>query len=682
MPGTPAAPATHLNPEQQRAASALSGPVLVLAGAGSGKTRVITARLANLLRAGARPAGVVALTFTNKAATEMRQRAGLGGADSPTISTFHSFGLTLLRSHGERLGLRRRPTVFDQADAQQVVKELSAELRLDADLSADTGRLQRMLSAFRMGRLHGEVEDQTAGQLGRLASAYRKRLRLYGAVDFDDLILLPLELLQGEHGDALRDDFEYVLVDEFQDTSERQYEVLHALGSEHRNVCVVGDDDQSIYSWRGANPGNFERFEQDFPELLQVKLEQNYRSTGTILDAANAVIALNRSRRSKRLWSAAGEGHLIQVCHAEDETGEAEQIARRIRELQLRDGIRYGDCAVLLRTNSLTRPLEEVFLRERIPYRVSGGISFFSRKEVRDLIGYLRLLANRDDDVAAMRVINTPRRGLGAAAVELLGNAAASSGCSLFSAAALIAAGEHPLPDTSAARLREPLAEWVALIEDYAERLPRAPKMAPVFAELVEQIGYRHHLLETERQEAAKWKMLNVDAVIDSVADYEDHPDTLDPSLHKYLARTALLSRHEDESDDAGPSASRAQRLGRVQVMTIHAAKGLEFPAVFLAGVDDGVLPHQKALAESPDNEQEERRLFYVAITRARRRLFLSTPAQRRVRGKQVECEPSPFLDELPHDLLDTEGGEDEVSAEQATELFADLRRRMADQEG
>ena len=242
----------------------------------------------------------------------------------------------------------------------------------------------------------------------------------------------------------------------------------------------------------------------------------------------------------------------------------------------------------------------------------------------------------------------------------------------------MIAGGEHPLPDTSAARLHEPIAEWVALIEEYAERLPRATKMAPVFAELVERIGFRHHLLETERQEAAKWKTLNVDAVIDSIANYEDHPDTLDPSLHKYLARTALLSRDEDESDDDSSGASRRQQLGRVQVMTIHAAKGLEFPAVFVAGVDDGILPHQKALAESPDNEQEERRLFYVAITRARRRLFLSTPAQRRVRGKQVECEPSPFLDELPHELLDTEGGEEEVSAEQATKLFADLRRKMA----
>lgn len=655
--------------------------MLVLAGAGSGKTRVIIARLTNLLHSGARPAGVVALTFTNKAAAEMRQRAGIGRAgsvDVPTVSTFHSFGLNLLRSHSERLGLRRQPTVFDQTDSQQVLKELAAELRLNADLSQDAGRLQRMLSAFRMGRLHDDVEDQTAGQLERLANAYGKRLRLYGAVDFDDLILLPLELLQGEHGDALRGRFEHVLVDEFQDTSERQYEVLHMLSRGHRNVCVVGDDDQCIYSWRGANPGNFERFEQDFPELLQVKLEQNYRSTGTILDAANAVIALNRSRRSKRLWSAAGQGHPIHIYHAEDETGEAEQIARRIRELQMRDGTRYGDCAVLLRTNSLTRPLEEVLLRERIPYRVSGGISFFSRKEVRDLIGYLRLLANRDDNVAAMRVINTPRRGLGAAAVELLDSAAATHRCSLFSAAALIAGGEHPLPDTSAARLHEPIAEWVALIEEYAERLPRAAKMAPVFADLVERIGFRHHLLETERQEAAKWKTLNVDAVIDSIANYEDHPDTLDPSLHKYLARTALLSRDEDESDDASSGASRRQQLGRVQVMTIHAAKGLEFPAVFVAGVDDGILPHQKALAESPDNEQEERRLFYVAITRARRRLFLSTPAQRRVRGKQVECEPSPFLDELPHELLDTEGGEEEVSAEQATKLFADLRRKMA----
>ena len=679
MAGTRVADVASLNPEQERAATALSGPVLVLAGAGSGKTRVITARLTNLLQAGVNPAAIVALTFTNKAAREMRRRAGVSGG---TVSTFHAFGLGLLRAHGHRIGLRRRPTVFDQTDAQQVVKELAAELRLDADLSADPARLQRLLSAYRMGRPEGGGDDQTSGQLQRLSSAYAKRLRLYGAVDFDDLILLPLALLEGEHGDTLRATFHHVLVDEFQDTSERQYEMLDALGREHRNVCVVGDDDQSIYSWRGANPGNFERFEQDYPELLQVKLEQNYRSTGTILAAANAVIALNGSRRSKRLWSAAGDGHQIQVTNAEDELGEAEQIATRIREVQLRDGTTYGDCAVLLRTNSLTRPLEEVFLRERIPYRVSGGISFFSRKEVRDLVGYLRLLANPDDDVAALRVINTPRRGLGAAAVELLGNLAVAEGCSLFSAAAIIAAGEHALPDATAARLREPLVQWVALIGDYAERLSRASKMAPVFANLIEQIGYRHHLLETERQEAAKWKVLNVDAVVGSLADYEEHPDTIAPSLHKYLARTALLSRDDDEAEGGRAAADGRQRLGRVQVMTIHAAKGLEFTAVFVAGVDDGVLPHQKALAESPDNEEEERRLFYVAITRAKRRLFLSSPARRRIRGKQVECLPSPFLDELPEALLDTDGRAEEVSTEQANALFADLHRRLTDEGG
>ena len=386
-----------LNPEQERAAASLHGPVMVLAGAGSGKTRVITARLSRLLAAGVEPAAIVALTFTNKAAAEMRRRAGIDrtgaravrrGRGGPTVCTFHAFGLQVVRRYAAALGFGAgagaRLTVYDQHDSAQLLREVAAELRLDGDSAGgDPAHLQRLVSAVRMG-------DAAAGaRLGpgvdRLIARYRQRLLLHRAVDFDDLILLPLELLRGEHGAALRARHTHLLVDEFQDTSTRQYQVLHALTATSRNVCVVGDDDQSIYSWRGADATNFERFSRDFPERLEIKLEQNYRSTGTILNLANAIIGHNRARRPKRLWSAGGAGAPVTVAHPADETDEAEWIAGQIRTLAVRARLRYADCGVLVRANSLMRAVEEAFLRERIPYQVSGGVSFFTRREVRDL---------------------------------------------------------------------------------------------------------------------------------------------------------------------------------------------------------------------------------------------------------------------------------------------------------
>ena len=667
---------------------------MVLAGAGSGKTRVITARLAGMLDAGIDARAIVALTFTNKAAAEMRERAGISGRgrrSAPTVCTFHAFGLQLVRRFSAELGFRAGRaappvTVYDQQDSAQLLREVARDLRLDADLAeADPALLQRLVSGLRMGGGANAPDVATASeQLRGLVATYRRRLRLYHAVDFDDLILLPLDLLDGESGEAIRSRYRHVMVDEFQDTSRRQYQLLHGLTAAARNVCVVGDDDQSIYSWRGAEAANFDHFSRDFPERLEIKLEQNYRSTGSILAFANAVISRNSGRRPKRLWSRGGAGARVVAAYPESDADEAEWIAQQIRSLALSAGLRYADCAVLVRANNLTRALEEVLLRDGIAYQVSGGMSFFARREVRDLIAYLRVLANPDDDVSMRRIVNTPRRGLGATAFERIAATAAADDCSLFSAMALIRSGAAPAGDSASdretTRLRTLTGELVELLERYAARVrngERRRAMAPVLAELVDELGYRNHLLDGTRLDVARWKLANVDSVIDSLASFEQHPDRIQPTLTDYLARTALVSRDDDSPDRGGDP------RGRVQLMTIHAAKGLEFDTVFIAGVDDGSIPHARSLADSEANLEEERRLFYVAATRARRRLFLTCPAVRRRRGpggrpEEYATEPSRFLQEIPSDLIDGATDEEELAPDQARALFADLKRRLA----
>ena len=687
-----------LNPEQERAVNAIDGPVMVLAGAGSGKTRVITARLARLLSAGIDPRAIVALTFTNKAAAEMRERAGSSGRGrraAPAVCTFHAFGLQLVRGFSAELGFRAGNsaagpvTVYDQHDSAQLLREVARDLRLDADLAdADPALLQRLVSGLRMGTAAdtaGAADTEAAGeQLRRLITAYRRRLRLYHAVDFDDLILLPLELLRGAAGDAIRARYSHVMVDEFQDTSRRQYQLLQALTSASRNVCVVGDDDQSIYSWRGAEAANFDHFSRDFAERLEIKLEQNYRSTGSILAFANAIISHNSARRPKRLWCRGGPGARVVAAYPESDADEAEWIVRQIRSLALGTGLRYADCAVLVRANNLTRALEEVLLREGVAYQVSGGMSFFSRREVRDLIAYLRVLANPDDDVSLRRIINTPKRGLGAVAFERIAATAAAHDCSLYSAMTLLGGGTAAAAGGTASgrdhtRLRTLTGELVELLERYAARLrngERRRAMAPVLAELVDELEYRNHLLDGARLDVARWRLANVDAVIGSLADFEEHPDRIEPTLADYLTRTALVSRDDDSPDRGGDP------RGRVQLMTIHAAKGLEFDTVFVAGADDGSIPHARSLADSEANLEEERRLFYVAATRARRRLFITCPGMRRRRGaggrpEEHPTEPSRFLQEIPAELIDGAAGEEELAPEQARALFADLKRRL-----
>jgi DNA helicase-2/ATP-dependent DNA helicase PcrA len=662
-----------LNERQAEAVRSTEGPLLIIAGAGSGKTRVVTWRIAYLLAKGVSQSEILAVTFTNKAAREMAQRVKEvvpRKLSRLSVSTFHAFGAKVLREHAGLLGWRPNFTIYDSQDQVQLVKETARELGLKTD-SFDPKKTASLISSVKTGRL---ALRKAPRELAALFKEYQANRKLYNAVDFDDLIMLPIELLKThpEVQQAYQERFHYLLVDEFQDTSGAQYDLMRLLAGPAGNVCVVGDDDQSIYSWRGADFTNILRFERDFPGLQQVTLDQNYRSTPTILLAANGLIAHNADRKGKRLWSGLGDGERVEVFAAGDEHEEAAFIVSTIRMLGVRESVRYHDVGVLVRANHLTRAIEEEFLKERIPYRVSGGMSFFERQEVRDLLAYLRLAANHDDDVSLLRIINTPRRGIGRKALEKAVETAGRRGCSLFSAFTALAV-DGGLEE----RARESVQEFLDLVAEYRDRfLGRKAKLSQTLGDLVEAIGYWPHLVsEHKNQETARWKYGNVEALAGSLADYERDPDTTEPSLFDWLSRVALASR--DDLTEEDPS-------GKVNLMTIHAAKGLEFPVVFVAGVEKDIIPHSRSLAEpepdsyeSPGSVEEERRLFYVAITRAQRRLYLSHCASRRRMGKESVCEPSPFIDELPGECLTSPADEQPLSGDEARRMFAEARQRM-----
>jgi DNA helicase-2/ATP-dependent DNA helicase PcrA len=529
----------------------------------------------------------------------------------------------------------------------------------------DLAAAAQVISSVKTRRVGWTSENK---QLKPLFTEYQRNLRLYNAVDFDDLLMLPLELLEKDIDvrDAYSQRFHYLLVDEFQDTSAVQYDLMRLLAGPARNVCVVGDDDQSIYSWRGANYENILRFERDFPGAREIKLEQNYRSTQTILKAANALISRNTNRKPKALWTGLPLGTLIEVNRADTEIEEAEHIVSRIRAHMIRESLRFQDFGILLRANHLTRALEEVLRKENIPYVVSGGMSFFERQEVRDMLAYLKLIANHDDDTSLLRIVNTPRRGIGRKLIERAAAQAAEQHCSLFSALAALGAhagrgspghtapgGQHALPghvvgpDAPEDRSAAAAAEFVDLIGTFRARFVTRGNLSRSLRELVEETDYRGHLLSENRdardKDVVKWKFGNVESLISSLADFEEDPDAVDPDLYDYLSRVSLASRDDLDARDAG---------GRVNLMTIHAAKGLEFPVVFVAAVEQDIIPHSRSVEEAEANLEEERRLFYVALTRAQKHLYLSWCASRRRMGKPSEAYPSPFLDELPADCL------------------------------
>ena len=659
---------SRLNERQTEAVTTIDGPLLIIAGAGSGKTGVITHRVAYMLQQGIPQNSILALTFTNKAAREMETRVKELTSRKLTnliVSTFHAFGVRVLRHAILRLGYRENFSIYDQGDQLQLIKETARELRLSPD-SLELYKIVSLFSSIKTGR---KTWDELNDMFRPLYEEYQTHLKLYNAVDFDDLITLPIRLLR-EYPDLLeeyRSRFRYIMVDEFQDTSMNQYDLMKLLADGSRNICVVGDDDQSIYSWRGANFENIMRFEQDYPELKELKLEQNYRSTDTILAAANGVISHNRNRKTKALWTGSSGGKPIELFLPEDERREGQFIASMIKTLMFKDRIRYHDVGVLVRTNSLTRTLEESFLAENIPYRVSGGESFFQRKEIKDIIAYLRIMANPDDDVSLLRIINTPRRGIGKKTLEQIIETAKRRSCSLFSSiAVLVHADDHPLGD----KMKAELSSFLALIEEHRTTAMKPRRIAEAVRSLVSATDYWGYLvIEFQKNDkVAKWKYKNIELFANSIEEWEKDEENFNPGLYNYLNRISLITRDDAEDDDD---------RGKVNLMTIHSAKGLEYDIVFLAGVEDGIIPHARSLSEAEGNIEEERRLFYVAITRARKKLFITACRKRKVLRETVEAAPSPFLQEIPQDLIVYHEEEGPLSQDQAVDFFASLKHKL-----
>ncbi len=652
----------QLNPPQREAVTATDGPVLVLAGAGSGKTRVLTYRIAYMLEEkNIAPWNILAITFTNKAANEMASRVEElvgAAANDMWVRTFHSACVRILRRDIERLGYGRNFNIIDADDQKSLVKECVRELRLSEDEFPYRAVLAE-ISRAKDGLYTPEeycrefATEFRLSQMGRIYTLYQDKLRRSNDLDFDDLIMLTVRLFR-DCPDVLeyyRNKFKYILVDEYQDTNPAQNELIILLAGEHRNICVVGDDDQSIYKFRGADISNILEFEKAFPNAKVVRLEQNYRSTQNILDAANSVIKNNIGRKGKRLWTDGEKGENIQVYRAVSDFDEADYIVNQIRSLAA-DGYRYGDIAVLFRAKSSSKVIEDCFMRAALPYRVLSGLRFYDRKEIRDIIAYLRLVKNPDDDVSLRRIINVPSRKIGKVTLDAINSMAVREGVSLYRAI-----GGH-LDD-----FKGGVAEFYSLIENLRSLVGTVP-IDELVQRVYEDSGYEKSL---EKDDKGAERAANVGELISGASHYMETVD--EPNFDDYMDNLVLVSDVDNYDEDTDA----------VVMMTMHASKGLEFPVVFICGFDDGVFPSLKAIFD-PEEIQEERRLCYVAITRARRRLYLTGSHSRMVFGKTSVYKPSRFLDEIPDELYELTDAREERQA-RAEQLRETLGVRMQKKE-
>ncbi|MEC6799078.1 DNA helicase Rep [Photobacterium sp. S4TG1] len=651
-----------LNPRQTEAVKYVSGPCLVLAGAGSGKTRVITNKIAYLVqKCDYKARNIAALTFTNKAAREMKERVGqtLGRQESKglMVSTFHTLGLNIVRRECKYLGLKANFSLFDDQDQMALLKELTEE-ELDGDKDL-LKQLQSTISNWKNDMLSpveaaGRAQSERDQLFAHCYEMYQRQMKAYNALDFDDLILMPVLLLRDNQDVRQRwqNRIRYLLVDEYQDTNTSQYLFVKLLVGERARFTVVGDDDQSIYSWRGAQPENLALLNKDFPNLKVVKLEQNYRSTSRILRTANILIANNPHLFEKALFSAIPDGAMLKVLTAKNEEHEAEKVVGELIAHRFMNNTAYKDYAILYRGNHQSRLFEKALMQNRIPYKISGGTSFFSRVEIKDMMAYLRVLTNPDDDNAFLRIVNTPRREIGPVTLEKLGTYANMRGKSLFAASFEIGLEQH-----LSGRGLESLQRFTHWINQLTDNVERGDTVAAV-RQLVRDIHYEDWLYETSASpKAAEMRMKNVSDLYSWItADLEgDNYDNEVKTLKEVVQRLTLrdmMERGEDDSD-----------ADQVQLMTLHASKGLEFPYVFLIGTEEGILPHQTSIDE--DNVDEERRLAYVGITRAQRELTFTLCKERRQYGELIKPEPSRFLYELPQDDLEWESERKPVTAEE-----------------
>lgn len=653
-----------LNPPQREAAKYLDGPLLVLAGAGSGKTRVITHKIAYLIgECGYKPGSIAAITFTNKAAREMAERAAklTQGVNTKglVVTTFHSMGLRMLREDAAFAGLKPAFSILDSADSAGIVSEILK--------TTDKQEVRRAVSRISLWKNElispalalQTAEDDNARVYAKLYDRYDATLRAYQAVDFDDLIRLPAQLLDthAELREKWQNRLRHILVDEYQDTNAAQYQLLKKLTGVRAAFTAVGDDDQAIYGWRGASADNLRQLREDYPHLHVVKLEQNYRSTVRILKAANSLIANNPKLFDKRLWSDLGHGDPIQVMPARDDEHEAESVVMRLLSHKFQHRTEWRDYAILYRGNYQARVFEQALRNEKVPYQLSGGQSFFDKSEIKDVIAYLRLIANSDDDPAFIRAVTTPRRGIGSTTLEKLGQVAATLHTSLFeavfSAAAASQIGERQLA---------PLTEFCNFINRFEARVAREPA-GELLDELLKAIGYEHHLFDQDDQRAAQSRWDNVLEFAAWIAKKGEEDEKNLLQLTQTIALITLLEGREEEEPN------------RVRLSTLHAAKGLEFGHVFLVGVEENILPHRDAVDEG--RLEEERRLMYVGVTRAKKSLTLSYCARRKRARETVACEPSRFIDELGDDVRLPDRPSDAGSKASGSDRLAALKAML-----
>jgi len=638
-----------LNPQQNAAVKYISGPCLVLAGAGSGKTRVITNKIAYLIEECQLPARhIAAVTFTNKAAREMKERIGHQLDKSKlkglTVSTFHTLGLEIIKKEHKAIGYKSNFTLFDDTDTMALLNELTEkELLGDKDLlRALSGKISGWKNDLLLPQQAlAQATDPQTISFANIYARYAQQLRAYNALDFDDLIMVPTLLFaaDAEVRQRWQRKIQYLLVDEYQDTNTSQYELVKWLVGERQRFTVVGDDDQSIYSWRGAKPQNLVLLGKDFPNLNVIKLEQNYRSCGRILKAANILIANNPHEYEKALFSEMPYGVPLRVLPTRNEEDEAEKVVAEIISHRFLNKTNYKDYAILYRGNHQARVFEKALMTNRIPYKISGGTSFFSRPEIKDMMAYLRLLVNQDDDNALLRIINTPRREIGAATLERIGSLANQLKISLFDACCAPELSDE-LSAKSLAAVRH-FANWIVALADNAIRA----EPAEAVRDLIRQSQYEAYLFETSAStKAAEMALKNVNELYRWITEMlkgdEEHEALTLPEVVTKLTLRDMLERQQQDDD-----------ADQVQLLTLHASKGLEFPIVFMVGMEEGLLPHQSSIDE--DNVEEERRLAYVGITRAQRELIFTYARERRQYGEVVKPEPSRFLDELPTDDLD-----------------------------